>query len=89
MKICAYEDIFFIIFKAEFLFISEGDDAHDSGAFDGGGNFSLVLAAKSGTFARDNFAIGRGELLEDLQVFPIHFFDAIFAKVATFFFSGC
>ena len=68
------------------LFISEGDEAHNAGAFYGAGDFSLMGTTKAAPFFGNYFGVRRSEFLEDLSIFPINFFYAGFAEKAGFFF---
>lgn len=61
-----------------------GEQGHHSGAFDGFGQFSLVLLAEAGALGTKNFSVAVDEITENFGVFIINEGDAVLAKKTSF-----
>ncbi len=57
------------------------DEGHETGAFDGVGQFALVPDADAGAFARDDLAEGGQVAAQGVGVFVVHVLSVHLAKV--------
>ena len=66
------------------LLLNFWEQAHEASVFNRHGDLTLILRRSAGHGTRGDFAIGRDEALEKLDILVVNVFDVILLEVADF-----